>query len=235
MSEEITEIPEEYTVVSKETQAEYDKLYAETRPKLNLFTNHFQCGNAARQKELDQCLKINTESGLFSEIINFDGRITYDDFFGQTAFYPDDINILANADIYFNETIKLALRMKDNECYCITRWEEDGKKIVRFRDKHDYNKEAKEDWSQDVWIIRGQARKMYGEFELGRRGCDNRIAHEFMMANYVVTNPCAEIQCIHKHKDHTRNYTITKPVPKPYKFIPPGDEVTIRTRRKAIR
>lgn len=205
--------------------------------KINLFTNHYKCGEPKRQAELDFCLKTNINSGYFSEIINFSGRITYNDFFKHTARFPNDINILANADIYFNDTILKVKEMKDNECYCITRWEldEDGN-ICRFRDKHAYNKEAKEKYSQDVWVIKGKARQVWGDFQLGRRGCDNRIAHELVMAHYKVSNPCEDIQCIHKHQSAERVYTIEEKVYPPYKFIEPGDEVThVITRRRSIR
>jgi len=209
--------------------------------KINLFINHYQCGNKARQKELDFCLNHNRESGYFNEVINFDGRVTYNDFFKECALYPDDINILANTDIYFNETIKLVRDMKDNECYCITRWEEDGNEIVRFKDKHGYNNEAKEKFSQDVWVIKGKAKYVHGAFHLGVPGCDNRIAYEFVMAKYIVSNPCEKIQCIHRHQDNKRSYNIpsgygSKRVPMPYRFIEPGDEMTnLTTRRRSIR
>ena len=208
--------------------------------KINLFINHYQCGDIERQKELDFCLKTNRESGYFDNIINFDGRITYNDFFKETANYPEDINILANTDIYFNETILKVLEMVNNDCYCITRWEEDKGDIVRFKDKHGYNNEAKESWSQDVWVIKGKAKNLNGAFHLGIPGCDNRIAHEFTMARYQVSNPCERIQCIHKHQEKERSYNIPKgyngKVPMPYKFIAPLDEfIDSATRRKGIR
>lgn len=206
--------------------------------QINLFINSYQCGTKERQAELDFCLKHNRESGFFNEIINFDGRVTYNDFFRECANYPDDINILANTDIYFNETILKVLDMGNNDCYCITRWEEEEGEIVRFKDKHDYNNEAKEKYSQDVWVIKGKAKGVNGSFHLGVPGCDNRIAHELSF-KYNVSNPCDKIQCIHKHKEKERNYDIpkgyNKRVPPPYKWIEPSDEeVNLTTRRRRI-
>lgn len=209
--------------------------------KINLFLIYYDC-DKDRRKELDFCLKHNRQSGFFSELIIFGSTPTYNDFFKECANYPDDINILSNSDIYFNETILKVREMKDNECYCITRWEEDGDDIVRFKDKHIYNKAAKEAWSQDVWVIKGKAKHVHGAFHLGVPGCDNRIAHEFVMAKYVVSNPCETIQCIHKHKEKERHYKIpkiytNKRIPPPYKWIEPGDEVTNLTtkRRRSVR
>ena len=124
--------------------------------KINLFVNYYNCGDKERQKELDFCKKNHKECGFFNEIINFSERPTYNDFFNATKEYPNDINILTNSDIYFNETILEVRKIKQNECYALTRWEidtdEEGKeKIVSFESKHSYNKEAKARHSQDVW------------------------------------------------------------------------------------
>lgn len=197
--------------------------------KINLFINFYQCGDKERQKELDFCLKTNRESGYFDNIINFNGRITYNDFFKETANYSADINILANSDIYFNDTILKVRDMNSSECYCITRWEENKGDIVRFKDHHGYNNGAKEKYSQDVWVIKGKAKQIYGAFHLGIPGCDNRIAYEFTMAKYLVSNPTEKIQCIHRHQDKNRSYNIPTSyggkVPRPYKFISPSDEI----------
>jgi hypothetical protein len=188
-----------------------------------------------RSGKTKRAFKTNRESGLFNEVINFQGRVTYNDFFNETKNYPNDINILANTDIYFNETINLVREMGDNDCYCITRWEEDGDEIVRFKEKHTYNNYAKEAWSQDVWIIKGVAKKVDGYFNLGVPGCDNRIAHELHRSGYRVINPCDKIQCIHRHKEQKRAYTISGKVPKPYKFIEPnGHSEYYRVKRKSI-
>jgi len=207
---------------------------------INLFVNFYHCDDPIRQKELDFCLKTNSKSGLFNKIINFDGRVTYNDFFKESANYPNDINILANTDIYFNETINLVREMKENECYCITRWEEGEEGILRFKDHHGYNNEAKEKYSQDVWVIKGKSKGVHGAFHLGVPGCDNRICYEFEMAKYKVSNPCETIQCIHRHAEKERKYNIPsgyrERVPQPYKFVEPGDEITnLTTRRKSIR
>lgn len=187
--------------------------------KINLFINYFQCGDKERQKEYDFCFQTNQDNPLINRIINFDNRLKYNDFFEATQDYPDDINILANSDIYFNDTIKNVLNIRDNECYAITRSELKGDKIVPFEEMNAYNKEAKARFSQDVWVFKGAVRGVRANFYLGQRGCDNRVAYEIHMAGYKLTNPCYTIECIHKHKEEVRNYTITEPVPRPYKFI----------------
>ena len=186
--------------------------------KINLFVNHYQCGDIERQKELDYCFNINKESGLFSEIINFSDRPKYSDFFKATESYPDDINIFANSDIYFNETIKMVQSMDKNQAFALTRWELDGDKIVPFEEKHSYNKEAKSKHSQDVWVFNGAVKNVLGHFYIGQRGCDNRIAYE-ISRRYKLSNPSDKIQCIHKHAEEKRNYSMPHAVPPPYLWV----------------
>jgi hypothetical protein len=61
---------------------------------------------------------------------------------------------------------------------------------------------------------------VYGNFTLGMRGCDNRIAAEFEIAGYRVSNPSKSIRSYHVHNSGIRNYTTTDVIPKPYLTIP---------------
>ena len=185
--------------------------------KVNLFTNYYQCGDKNRQKELDFCRDKNKE-GLFDRVINFENRPTYHHFFEATQQYPDDINIFSNSDIYFNETIKLVHEIQPRQAYALTRWELEGDEIVKFEEKHQYNAEAKSKHSQDVWVFSGAVSGIYGNFHIGTPGCDNRIAYE-ISRKYSLLNPSNKIQCIHKHKEQARNYTISKAVPPPYMWV----------------
>jgi hypothetical protein len=199
-------------------------------PGINLFINHFLCGDAERQKEYDFCLKTNEENPLISKIINFDNRLKYNDFFEATQDYPNDVNVLANSDIYFNETIEKLLNIRDRECYAITRSELKDGKIVAFEEMNAYNKHAIARCSQDVWVFRGAVIGVMADFHLGIPGCDNRVAHEISKVGYKVINPCYSIECIHKHESQERNYNIPEQyderVERPYKFIEPEGHKT---------
>ena len=193
---------------------------------INLFINPYKADNKHRQAELDYCLDSNESNPLIDRIIPFPDRMTYSDFFNETANYPDDINILANTDIYFNETLELIKDIKENECYAITRSELNNGKVVRFEEKHAYNAEAKAKHSQDVWAFKGSVKNVFGNFNLGVPGCDNRIAFEIAKA-YRIKNPCYQIQCIHKHSSQERNYNLPKGVTRilpPYKWVDPEGE-----------
>ena len=193
--------------------------------KINLFTSYFQCGNQQRQRELDFCLEKNKANHLIHKIYLFSERPTYKIFFEQTRKYPDYINILTNADIYFNETLDYVRFIKPNQCFALTRWEDYEKKIVSFETRHIENKEAKAKHSQDVWIFRGAVKaEVYGNFYLGIPGCDNRIAFEIGRM-YSVINPSKTIQSIHKHRNPVRKYNIPEGSPDRimgrYKWVDP--------------
>jgi len=198
--------------------------------QVNLFINYFQCGDKIRQKEYDFCFQTNQDNPLINRIINFDNRLKYDDFFEATQDYPDNINILANSDIYFNDTIENVRNIRDRECYAITRSELKGEKVVPFEEMNTYNREAKARFSQDVWVFKGAVKRVRANFHLGVPGCDNRVAHEISMAGYKVINPCYTIECIHKHRSQERYYNIpqqyNQKVEKPYKFIEPEGHKT---------
>ena len=189
---------------------------------VNLFSTHFDCGHTGRQKELDYCLKVNQKNPLIDRVYKFANRPTFHQFFEQTRKLPvEDINILANADIYFDDSLRYVVNIGPRDCYALTRWEIDEEyNVVSFKDMHAYNKEAKPQHSQDVWIFRGPVMKnVMGHFHIGQPGCDNRIAYEIFRGGYRITNPSLTIKAIHKHKEKERNYTIPNRVSGPYKWV----------------
>jgi hypothetical protein len=147
-------------------------------------------------------------------IIDSPGKPTYESFFNKIneSTGPDDINIICNSDIFLDETIALTSQLKDKEMWALSRWDwKEGRTPIHFN---------RED-SQDVWIVKGKIENVYGDFTLGRLGCDNRIAHEFHKAGYRVTNPSLSVKTFHVHNSQVRNYTQTDVVPPPYYTIKP--------------
>jgi len=93
---------------------------------MNLFINWFEHPDPARQEEFRFCYDKNFSSGLFENIINLqspENQPTYSRFFEAMAEYPDDVNVLANLDIYFDRTLELANKITTRQAYCLTRWE----------------------------------------------------------------------------------------------------------------
>lgn len=182
---------------------------------IRLFYNYYEDKNPLRKREIDYCLQRNLANKLITTIIcESPGKPSYKFFFDQInkVTGPEDINIICNSDIFLDETISLALNIKDKQLYALSRWDWLGNDaLTRFFDRPD---------SQDTWIVKGKVEDVFGDFTLGIRGCDNRIAYEFMKAGYNVSNPSKSIKTYHVHNSGVRNYTMADVVDPPYHTIP---------------
>ena len=178
--------------------------------------------NQARQKELEICLHKNLANEHITKIVLYcehDCLIEHPKLvkvmIKRRAMYNDMLNgrgivVLANTDIYFDDTIALAKDIKENECYALSRWDEKGGKLVPFHGTD----------TQDVWIFNNPKLKV-GEYGMGMPGCDNRIAKEILDAGYKITNPCLSIKAIHLHETGYRTYTAKDTVHGLYHYVLP--------------
>lgn len=194
----------------------------------NLFISLYKPQDKNREVELLQCLKKNRF--VFDQVfVLMEGgygvdqkaknvyelpvttRPTYRTFFKaiNRVSHSDDLNVIANSDIYFDETIEATDKICSHDCYALTRYD-DGV----FMNRKD---------SQDVWMFRGHVRMnngLYCDFHLGTPGCDNRIAWELGQAGYFVSNPSLSIKTHHVHSN-PREHDRTKVVAMPYLKIEP--------------
>lgn len=183
---------------------------------IRLFYNYYEDKVAERKKEIDFCLQKNLENSYINTIIiETSSKPEYNYFFNKIndVSGPDDINIICNSDIFFDETIALTSKMGPEDCWALCRWEWYHKDNIIFANRPD---------SQDVWIVKGKVKNVMGNFTLGIRGCDNRIAHEFQKAGYVVSNPSQSVKTYHVHNSKVRNYTMKDVVPPPYLTLSPS-------------
>jgi spore maturation protein CgeB len=211
----------------------------------NLFINYYVDKDEDRNKELVECYRKNVSGDQIDKVylivdsktdlggiyavesgaakvktIKLERRPTFLDFYSYINIYSgdDDINIIANSDIYFDETLdivdKLDMTMK---CFALSRWDVLANGATQLHMHRD---------SQDVWIFKGKITKyINGWFGLGLRGVDNRILHEIREAGYTVINPSKLIKTYHLHNSGTRNYSITDEsdlIPPPYDFAEPS-------------
>lgn len=203
---------------------------------INLFVNYYIDTLPERQKEIDSCLLKNIQNENIGRIIVFisndcqlpialhsnkitqvihNERLTYMRFFQQTQSYPNDINILANSDIYFDSTLIETLLMSKDSCYALRRYEV----------QHNGNIEPFHlggSVSQDVWIFNGNVKYIEDcDFSLGIGGCDNRIAFLIQQAGYKITNPCTKIKTYHLHLVQKRDWQSQPPIPGSYLELRP--------------
>lgn len=194
----------------------------------NLYISHYPEKDKARKAELLTCLKNN--STVFDQVfvltegdawwadhqvkniiqLPVTKRPTFKTFFNAInhVSHPDDINVIANSDIYF-EHIDFPISIHD--CYALTRYEKNGV----FLNRRD---------SQDAWIFRGHVRfdRIHCQFEMGRPGCDNRIAWELSTAGYKVTNPSLSIKTHHIHSNPTDHSQTVHRIDPPYMRLEPS-------------
>jgi hypothetical protein len=155
---------------------------------IRLFTSAFPERRDWRRLEFAECLSRNLACTEIDEIVVLvegdapvadNGRVTtilvttrptYQDYLSRISAIagPDDVSIIANADIYFDESIGLlrTVSLPGNAVLALARWEcRDGGKL-RLNDRND---------SQDAWIFRGRPRPMRADFPVGVPRCDNRL------------------------------------------------------------
>jgi hypothetical protein len=176
---------------------------------IRLFINKYTDKNPARNRELEKCYALNQQLFGPENVITFNSRLPFSDFFAMINLCAEetDISIIANSDIYF-ESVKDVTAIKENEVYALSRW--DGNTLYDHED------------SQDAWIFRGIIKEVsHCNFGLGIPGCDNAIAERISRSGYTVLNPSKSIKAIHLHSSNIRNYDRRTTVPKPYLLIKP--------------
>lgn len=202
-----------------------------------LFINWYNEKNQKRAGELIECLNKNCECKAIDFVINISDvqaphpkviqskyipRLTFADYFHciNATVTDNDISIIANLDIYFDETLSAVKQMKKDDAYALTRYDVDGDKTTFFNRTD----------SQDVWIFKGKIKPVNdAEFYLGIPGCDNAIADRLQRAGYNVTNPSLTVKTYHLHSSNIRNYmnakgqSVVKPVSRPYKLLTPWE------------
>jgi 2-polyprenyl-3-methyl-5-hydroxy-6-metoxy-1,4-benzoquinol methylase len=182
--------------------------------KVRYFYNYYEDQNSQRKAEIDFCLQKNIENSLVDIIIvGSDTNPTFDFLFQKINQISgdQDISIISNSDIFFDGLIALIDRMPQKEVYALSRWDWNPSKPPVLDEK-----------KQDAWIWRGKMENVSADFQLGKPGCDRRIAHEFSSAGYTVKNPSKSIRAYHYHTSGVRNYTDKDMVLGPYLWIEPS-------------
>lgn len=216
-----------------------EKLEQGNHQNINYFMNYYIDKNYDRQKEIDKCLSNNINNRYINNIyiigtrkdisslqyikdkrVHFvinNYRPTFSYFFKIiNAFTKDnDINILANSDIYFDESIKqLPNYLKDNNVsLALSRWD-----ILPNSEPKHYDV----DYSQDTWIFKGKIKyENIGNYYLGTWACDNRILQELLDVGYIVKNPSKTIKTYHLHLSDIKSYDKKSYVKGKYAYIKP--------------
>ena len=211
---------------------------------MNLIIEYFQSKNHIRNGEYLYCLHENIGIDEINNIyifveegsdLNFDSpkikkivtkeRPTYQDLFEYcNEHMKDEICIVANADIIFDDTLRYfeSLNM-EKQFGGLSRWEistNDGKNW----EIEPYDNAA----SQDVWIFKTPVLTSDDmNYTMGKPGCDNKIFYHMRQLGYTCRNPGKKVITIHFHISNFRTYDWKSDrVPGPYLLVAPVDNFT---------
>ncbi len=202
-------------------------------PPVNLLTSHYTDKHPARQGEILTTLEQNIANSRIARIHLFDEtssircgsriqrvgprigvpRVTYRDFFDYANTYlPGQIAIIANADIFFDDSLAALVEHGLNgTLMCLSRWDEQpGRAPVHFLNPE----------SHDAWVFQAPIRPFSCDWPLGVPGCDSRLAAEAKRAGLRLINPSRSIRARHLHTSNLRNYTPEQRINGEYLGVP---------------
>lgn len=171
------------------------------------------------------------DRGLFHRIFGYPERVTlvrshlprptFGDYFnvGAREVGKDDVLLVANSDIVFDQTIAKARYIRPDEALALTRWELRGQN----RPFHGELK-ASTVYSSDVWAIRGEVSSALTKLTYcpGVWACDNVLIGDLVTSGYQVFNPYQAIHIYHVHDSEERQAHPSNPVPGVrYKIVAP--------------
>jgi predicted small secreted protein len=214
---------------------------------MNLITTYYTSSNTERLNEINLCLQKNIENKYIKKIILLNNEIFPLDFlndpfkkiiqvkisnnesyklkFNDSVKYineycKDEICILANSDIYFNESLFKINRFNiSNKMFSLLRYDlKEDNSLEIFK-----NFDTPRNDSQDSWIFMSPMNISYDliDFEFGTLGCDNMFSSIVYNTGLTITNPCYDIVSIHVHKSNYRTYNENSRIHGNYLFIDP--------------
>lgn len=137
---------------------------------------------------------------------------------------------ICNADVFFDATLgQVDLGGKRKQVLCLLRHEYNGPlsdprniRDARLQPNCIYPRFD----MQDVWMwhtkhsIVNRAHIRAFEFEMGRPGCDNKLAYLFKVLGFTLINDPTKVMSYHFHTNAT-NHNSQTPVPSPWAFVCP--------------
>jgi len=168
-------------------------------------------------------------NNIYSEkvsVIPIESRLSYSDWFyysGQNK--SDDIKILANSDIYFDDSISVLnkLNMHDDTLYIGTRVDvtKKGDIVPSTAMYGDGGREVDPDRSQDVWIYKNINLKFNSDFILGEQHCDGQLRVSAQKGGVNVVSLFPHLRCIHvdwrrSKPEYTKGYEMVERRPIEY-------------------
>jgi glycosyltransferase involved in cell wall biosynthesis len=226
-----------------------NRIYGETNSdnKIFLIQQYFIHSDKNRQKELDYCIKTNSENPFIDEIfllneeiykskILISNKITQSQIYRRIKFSDvlrfikynlDGYVIFSNSDIFFDksiELIKYSTLNSEKSIETLCRFEYDGKKKLDdciLKSKPRFN-------CQDTWIVHSKFIKELSNnditkfnFDLGVPGCDHKLLYEINNLGFIVYNNPNKLRSYHYHSSQIRNYDSKNLLDLPFAYSDP--------------
>jgi len=205
-----------------------------------LLVGFYEDAVAARTEEFVECLRRNCANPFIDRVIGFvevaaavddvrarwpslvhpklelvahGRRLSYDFLFElANRCFAGAAVAIANADIYFDETLALLDEVNlRGTLLCLSRWDICDDDTARHYDMP---------FSQDAWIFEPPLPRLSCNFAMGLPGCDNRLAFEAERAGLVVSNPSRSIRANHLHRSKVRRYADADRLHGPTRMLP---------------
>jgi hypothetical protein len=147
------------------------------------------------------------------QLLKHGRRLTYSQLFEYANLHLKGAGvIIANADIFFDETLALLEEETlSGRILCLSRWDQATDGTLSHFDRPE---------SQDAWIFEPPLPPIAADFCLGRPGCDNRLAYEAERAGLLVLNPSRSVRARHLHNTGIRRYTERERLHGPTRLVP---------------
>ncbi|MBI3334441.1 hypothetical protein HYZ97_03055, partial [Candidatus Pacearchaeota archaeon] len=201
------------------------------RRRVNLLTRYYHDPSLERQKEIEQCILANCRNEFIEKIYLFVKEDLDIDHFksdkiekvilGRCMTFDDaimlcnsslggELCIIANTDIYFDESLKLLHGVNfHNLVLALTRHDVLADGSIQEMKGFYFNGEFRKcspAYSQDAWILHAPLINVMPNFLPGTLGCERKLAHEFLKQKYMVLNPFKLIKAYHLHNSALRRH-----------------------------
>lgn len=225
---------------------------------MKLLIEYFKSQNQQRDIEYKTCINENIKNNLIDkiyvfisdnsildiesdkiEIVKVDNRPTYLNLFNFcNQNLLGEVCIIANTDIFFDDSLKHLNFESENLFITLTRWDivpYQGGWGLQFYDHPWRNNLTTGQLSQDSWIFKSPIKiDERCNFMMGKPGCDNRIIQIMHENGYDVKNPSKQIISKHLHVSNHRTYNHTDLVIGPYLLVTPTDDLNKQSQKQTI-
>lgn len=194
------------------------------KQKINLKSNRRK-GKTHQEKRNFTYKKNSIRYVLSEERQTFKSMFTY-----ANKHYPDSIVVIANNDIYFDDSLSLLDDYNmTKKCFSLLRYDvlpnKKDSKIFEYYDHElarGYGSKGPRADAQDSWIFKTPISvPIQSNFYFGILGCDNHITYLLYKEGYKVINPALDIKSHHLHLTGIRNYDQNQRIRPPWLYIKP--------------